>query len=285
MRLGGAVQCKSGDPDQWVRAHRAAGYNAAYCPQIAIEVRSLVSPVRAAFEKADIVIAEVGSWSNLLDPDEEKRKAAFELTCDRLALADEIGALCCVNTPGSHHPEIFWGPHRDNFTRDMLDASVEMARRIVDTVKPRSAKMTFEMVYTTWLDTPENVLEFTRAVDRTSVAVHLDPVNLVLSPRLYYDIADLLNRCFHLLGPFIASCHAKDIHFVLPSRAVHFDECMPGEGAMDYDKFLTGIDRLDRDIPLMIEHLSSPEEYRTAAEYIRSVGRQVGISLPEPLEK
>ena len=285
MRLGGAVQCDSKDPDRWVQAHQAAGFNAAFCPRIVTEDPSLASTVRTVFERADIVIAEVGSWSNLLDPDEGERHAAFELTCNRLALADEVGALCCVNTLGSRHPEIFWGPHRDNFTQDIFDASVETARRIVDKVNPRSARMTFELTYSTWLDTPENVLKFIRAVDRSSVAAHLDPVNLVVSPRLYFDVTGLLKRSFRLLGPYIVSCHAKDIRFVLPSRAVHFEECMPGQGAMDYETYLTGIEKLDRDVPLMIEHLSSPEEYTAAAEYIRSVGESAGISLPEPMIK
>jgi len=46
----------------------------------------------------------------------------------------------------------------------------------------------------------------------------------------------------------------------------------PGLGGLDYRVFLTELNRLDPDIPLMLEHLSTPEEYVLAADHIRSVG-------------
>ena len=47
------------------------------------------------------VVAEVGAWSNPLSPDETTRTAAVELCKRRLALADRVGARCCVNIAGS----------------------------------------------------------------------------------------------------------------------------------------------------------------------------------------
>jgi hypothetical protein len=37
------------------------------------------------------------------------------------------------------------------------------------------------------------------------------------------------------------------------------------------------MDRLDRDIPLLVEHLSSDAEYAAAIEHIRSVAGELGI--------
>ena len=64
-------------------------------------IRFAVQAYAAAAKAADIVIAEVGTWSNPLSPDEAKRKAALEKCKKGLALADEIGARCCVNITGS----------------------------------------------------------------------------------------------------------------------------------------------------------------------------------------
>ncbi len=280
MRLGGTVFCHTTDPQELVHAHQAAGFNAAYCPAAVTKDHSLVPAFREAFEAADIVIAEVGAFANLLDPDEAKRKAAFELTCARLAVADNLNAVCCVNCIGSFNPDVWWGPHPENFTQSGFDASVEVARAIVDTVKPRRARMAFEMTYTTWLDTPENVLKMMEAIERPAVAVHLDPVNLVHSARQMFDTTDLLNRCFKLLGPRVVSCHAKDIRFVLPSLALHLEECMIGEGVMDYPTFLRGVEMLGRDVPVMIEHLNTHKEYQQAADQIRGVARSLGIEVP-----
>jgi len=47
---------------------------------------------------------------------------------------------------------------------------------------------------------------------------------------------------------------------------------------MDYNVFLKELSKLDN-IPLMIEHLKTAEEYKLAAEYIRSVATENGISM------
>jgi len=80
------------------------------------------------------------------------------------------------------------------------------------------------------------------------------------------------------LGPYIKSCHAKDIILREDIYTPHLDETRPGLGVMDYSVFLNELSKLDK-VPLMMEHLSSLKEYRMAAEYIRSVGNKNGIII------
>ena len=42
----------------------------------------------------------------------------------------------------------------------------------------------------------------------------------------------LIRECFEKLGPYIVSCHAKDI-VLHHQAALHFDEIIPGEGQLD----------------------------------------------------
>ena len=60
---------------------------------------------------------------------------------------------------------------------------------------------------------------------------------------------------------------------------VHLDEVRPGLGNLDYATLLKKPEALDRDIPLMLEHLSSERQYREAASYIREVAQRMGITL------
>ena len=55
-------------------------------------------------------------------------------------------------------------------------------------------------------------------------------------------------------------------------------ETRAGLGSMDYTAFLTELSKLDN-IPLMIEHLKTADEYKLAADYIRSVAVENGISM------
>ncbi|NUQ63641.1 MAG: hypothetical protein HUU20_14285 [Pirellulales bacterium] len=41
--------------------------------------------------------------------------------------------------------------------------------------------------------------------------MHLDPCNLINSPRRFFGSTELLDECFDKLGPWIVSCHARSL--------------------------------------------------------------------------
>jgi sugar phosphate isomerase/epimerase len=74
------------------------------------------------------------------------------------------------------------------------------------------------------------------------------------------------------------SCHAKDLAFV-PEMNVHFKEVVPGTGQIDYAAYLGELSKLAVDAPLMLEHLSTAEEYDAGREYIKGVGAKIGVTF------
>ena len=100
----------------------------------------------------------------------------------------------------------------------------------------------------------DSYLALLKAVDRPALAVHLDPVNWINSPARYYDNAALVRDCFRKLGPWIVSCHARDI-VLRETLTVHLDEVAPTQGALDYGVYLQELARLPGDMPLLLEHL------------------------------
>lgn len=276
LRLGGPVFEKVRDPDGWVNALKKLGYAAAYCPVAANAGDDTVRAYETAARRANIVIAEVGAWSNPISPDGPTRKAALEKCRRQLALADRIGARCCVNITGSRG-EKWDGPSPKNLTRETFDMIVETTRSIIDDVKPTRTYFTLETMPWAYPDSPDSYVRLLEAIDRKRFAVHLDPVNLVCSPQRYYGNAALIRECFEKLGPHVKSCHAKDI-LLHPRLTTHLDEVRPGTGGLDYATFLKELSRLT-DVPLMLEHLPNAEEYGKAAEHIRSVAREVGMSF------
>lgn len=276
LRLGGPVFERCEDPQGWADAVRRLGYSAAYCPVGAEVGDDEVRAYERAADKADIVIAEVGAWSNPISPDEPTRKAAVEKCRTQLSLADRIGARCCVNISGSLSEQ--WdGPAAANFTQDAFDLIVETTRSIIDAVQPKRTFFALETMPWAYPDSPDSYLRLLKAIDRKGFAVHLDPVNLICSPQRYYGNAELLRECFEKLGPHIKSCHAKDI--LLQTRlTTHLDEVRPGEGGLDYATFLRELSRFPG-APLMIEHLPNAEAYEKAAAHIRGVAKTVGLSF------
>jgi len=49
-------------------------------------------------------------------------------------------------------------------------------------------------------------------------------------------------------------------------------------GKLDYHVFLTELYKLDN-VPMMMEHLETAEEYKLAAGYIRSVAGELNINI------
>ncbi|HEY0073513.1 MAG TPA: sugar phosphate isomerase/epimerase family protein [Abditibacteriaceae bacterium] len=278
MRLGGPLFEAIDNPDDWVQALRSNGYRAAQCPVEPDADDATVRAYELAAKQADIVIAEVGAWSNPLSSDSDTRAKAIEKCIRGLELADRIGAICCVNTAGSRGSYTWYGPHPANLTEETFEMIVETTRKIIDAVHPTRSVFALEPMPWIFPDSPASYLRLIQAIDRRGFGVHLDPVNMINSPALFFDNTALLRECFRLLGEHIRCCHAKDIK-IGEGVTVQFDEVRPGLGSLDYVTFLRELNNLDADIPMLLEHLPNAEEYRLAAAHIRSVAAQEGISL------
>ncbi len=272
MRLGGPVFDFT-TPEEWALRHREAGYGACYWPG---EADGREDEYLSAAREAGLVIAEVGAWSNPMSPDAAQRAAAIANCKARLALAERIGARCCVNIAGSLG-ERWDGPDSRDLTDEAFDQIVQTTREIIDAVKPWRTFYTLETMPWAYPDSPDSYVRLLAAIDRKAAGVHLDPANLVNCPARYFRTDLLLRECFAKLGPRIRSCHAKDV-LLAPKMTVHLDEVAPGLGTLDYATYLRELSRLDGDTPLMIEHLQ-PREYPAAAAHIRRVADRCGLTF------
>jgi sugar phosphate isomerase/epimerase len=270
VRLGGPVPTTFAGPEEWLALLDAEGYRAAYCPVGVDAPEQLVEEYAAAASETGIVVAEVGAWSNLLARDSDEAARALDLCRRSLALAERIGARCCVNVTGSLGS--FWcGPDRRNRSAEALERIVETVQAVVDDVRPSRAFFTLETSPWNYPYDVQSYVELLDAVDRDAVAVHFDPVNLVSSIDAYFATGRLIHEFVDAFGDAIKSCHAKDIRLIGESYTVRLEECEPGTGNLDYMAYLRELAGLDEDLPLMLEHLSSPDTYRRAAEFIRGV--------------
>lgn len=277
MRLGGLIFGTFEHPEQWAQEAIRLQYRAVYFPVDYMADQKLIDGYAQAAKAADLVIAEVGSWNNTLDADLQKREANINRCIRQLELADYVGANCCVNIAGSHAQQ--WdGPHKDNLTQKTFDEIVTITQRIIDAVNPKHSAYSLEPMPFIYPDTADSYLELVKAIDRKGFAAHLDPVNIISSPQKYFASGDVIREWFDKLGAYIRSCHAKDI--ILSGKlTVHLDECRPGTGGLDYEAYLTCLARLDKNTPIMLEHMTDPGDYVLASEYIRGVAEGLGIVM------
>ena len=276
--VGAAHGSAVADVYDLARAHRERGLSAAYCPQVAVADHERIRDIREAFAGEGVLLAEVGGWRNMLHPDAAEATRERQRMAEYLAIADEVGALCaitCIGSPGGPGQ----GSHDAfNFTPEAFDAAVENARWLIDTVKPKRARFVYEIYPFSVADSPANIRRLLDAVDRPRFAAHMDLVNLVNCPRLYYDNASLARECVRLFGDRIVSAHAKDLAMQEEVSVIMHEVC-PGDGAIDYRTYLRVLHELPQVVPLMLEHLPTQSEYDRGADYIRGVAAAEEIPL------
>lgn len=277
MRLGGKVTPSAATPAAWVAAVQAKGYRAAYCPVGLDADAATIAAYRQAAAAADIIIAEVGAWSNPLARDPREQQAAMDKCIGSLRLAEAIGARCCVNITGSCS-EQWAGPHKDNLTPATFDRIVAVTREIIDSVKPQQTAYALETMPWSYPDSAASYVRLIEAIDRPGLGVHFDAVNLVNCPARYFDNAALIREFVAGLGPQVRSVHVKDI-LMYDKLTLHLDEVELGQGEMALDVLLHECDRLDPDLPMMLEHLPDDAAYDRAASHLRGVAAREGLAL------
>jgi sugar phosphate isomerase/epimerase len=274
----------SDDPELLAQECKRLGYTAAYCPPAKAGDTARLKAIRDAFAKQDLVIAEVGAWRNLMTPDLAARKANLDFVIDQMAVADEVGARCCVDITGSFDAATLSGPHPKNISQEFIDGTIENCRRIIDAVKPTRSYYAVEMKGCNFPDGPDDYLKLIKAVDRERLGVHIDICNIINSPTKYYNNTALIRDTFAKLGSRVRSCHAKDLLWV-PQVNVNFQETVPGSGGIktaqipgvDYHAYVEEVVKVGA--TLMLEHLTSADEYREGADYIRKVAGEVGVEV------
>lgn len=258
MRLGGPIFKKVSSVEEDVSIHQKLGFGAAYCRYIEDPIKR--KEYKQAFSEANIVLAEYGAYClNILDTDITLRQKNIDEICRRLAYADEMGVRCCVIHGGSVETGDWGNANPLNMSEKSFTETVAIVQSIIDRVNPITTKLVMETESYLLPDNPVIYARLIEAVDRASFAVHFDPVNIIVNPRDFYFNAQFLKICFALLGPWIVSCHAKDLNMPLKHATVQIDETFIGDGVLDYITYLKEIHKLTPPPTLMIEHLNESQ--------------------------
>jgi len=276
MRLGGTVCCS--DPARWESMLVESRFRAITAP---FSCESSAEEIRRYCGIAadhDVVIAEVGAWRNPFDPADGP--ANMDFIKRQLALADELGIPCCVNITGTASPAGWDAADPSNFTPETYERIIASIREIIDDVRPSSACYCIEPMPWMIPDSPDVYLQLIRDVDRPQFAAHMDFVNMINCPRRFLGAEGFVDECFRKLAPHIKSTHLKDSRMNLTRLTTVLEECSPGEGALDFTRVLRILDRyLPADAPVLLEHMTTFEEYRKAYDYVKAAADAAGISV------
>ena len=269
MRLGTSSPLGHSTPEEWAGNQIKLGCRAVNFPLDCNASKELIDRYKNAAEEAGLLIAEVGIWRNAMSLDEEERKANTEYCVKQLKLADYLNARCAVNVAGAIGPR--WdGHYKANFTEETRKMIVSKTQEIIDKAEPEKTFFTLEPMPWMFPTGPEEYLRLIEDINREKFAVHLDPINMINSAERYFDIEKFLDKSISLLGDKIRSCHIKDVH-LKEEYTFQLEECAPGLGEFPLKYYMEKIDELDPEMPIILEHLSTDEDYIKYMEYLKKL--------------
>ena len=280
MLLGGTVSGKYSGPEEWEQLLIRSRFKAVTAPFNMYTPRKETEAYLDICDRHGVMIAEIGVWKNLFDPDPAAAAEALAYAEGQLALADELGIACCVNIAGTDSAAGWDAADPSNFTDETYERIIRSVREIIDRVSPKSAFYCLEPMPWMIPDSPENYLQLIRDVNRPQFAAHMDFVNMINCPRRYLAPEKFIEECFGELAPFIKSTHIKDSRMHPTNLTTILEECSPGEGTLDFVKILKILDeKLPTDAPVLLEHMTTAGEYARAYAFLSEKAAAASVAI------
>ena len=268
MRLGTSSPLRHGSAEEWAEQQVTLGCRAVVFPVQSNECHEKIDAYKKAAKDHDLMIAEVGIWRNALASDPDERKKMRDYCVAQLQLADYLGARCAVNVAGAFG-SVWDGHYKENFTKEARKQTVEMVQDIIDRADVKNTYFTLEPMPWMIPTGPEDYLRLIEEVNRDRFAVHMDIINMTNSADRYFNAEEFVDKCASLLGNRIRSCHIKDVH-LNEKYTLQLEECAPGCGEFPLKYYVQKMNEIDPDMPIILEHLNTDEEYIKYMEYIKS---------------
>lgn len=268
MHLGISSSLEHSSPKEWASKHKALGLETVVFPVNCNDGVDTIMEYKKAADEAGLTIAEVGVWRNTLAANPDERKQWIEYAIEQLRMADAIGASCCVNVVGTPYGPRWDGGYRDNFSSELWEMAVGMIRQIIDSARPKHTKFCIESMPWMIPSSPDEYLRLIEDIDRAEFGTHLDVVNMITTPRRYFYNDEFLRECFQKLHGTIVSCHLKDI-MLRQEYTFQLQECACGEGTLNIELYTQLANAANPRMPMIIEHLTTDEEYVASVRYVR----------------
>jgi sugar phosphate isomerase/epimerase len=218
--------------------------------------------IASCFERNGIKIAAVFGYYNVVDPDAEKRKRGEARLEALLANWKRLGCQVVSTETGTLNRKSEWLEAPENATEEGFAQCRAAVERLARLAEKSGAVLSIEPYWRNVIDSVDRTERLFREVASPALRLVMDPCNYFRKedlPRMQPMLEDMFKR----LGDRIVVAHAKDVK----ASAGGTDLPAAGLGVLDYPLYLRLLARLDREMPLLIEHLALPDVPR-ARDYV-----------------
>ncbi|MCX6911491.1 MAG: sugar phosphate isomerase/epimerase [Verrucomicrobia bacterium] len=218
--------------------------------------------ITSTLAKHNIKIVGLFGYYNVVDPDAARRQRGEQRMQVLIENWKQFGCPVISTETGTFNDKSEWIESPENATEQGYQACRAALERLTRAAKKTGAVISIE---TYW----RNVIDSIARAERVMRDVR--GLKLVMDPCNFYRRDDLsrmdpmLEEMFRLLGKHIVLAHAKDVK----ASADGTDLPASGKGVLDYPLYLRLLAGLNRELYLVIEHLTLDDVPR-ARDYVLS---------------
>jgi sugar phosphate isomerase/epimerase len=212
--------------------------------------------------KHHLKVAGLFGYYNVVDPDPAKRRRGEQRMQVLIENWKQLGCPIISTETGTFNDKSEWAESPENATENGYQACRAALEKLTRAAKKTGAIISIEAYW-------RNVIDSIARTER--VLKEVAGLKLVMDPCNYFRKEELsrmdpmLEEMFHLLGKKIVLAHAKDVK----ASADGTDLPAAGKGVLDYPLYLRLLASLNREIDLIIEHLTLDDVPR-ARDYVLS---------------
>ncbi|MDR3336676.1 MAG: sugar phosphate isomerase/epimerase [Treponema sp.] len=247
--------------------------------------------IRDKFRDANLPVIAVSSYTNLVHPDPEKRKANIAYVKMMMERALDLGSPYVASETGTYNRDSDWVWHDDNARESAYQEACEVIYDLVRFGRETGAAFIVENYVNNVIGSVEQVLRLFKDINMPNLKLICDPTNYFDESNI--DTVDVqLRRIFDALSDKMAIAHAKDCKRAASTEEKHADIDadeshtfrgsgtveLPaaGLGALNYDLYVKLLAANHSNIPLIIEHVDENDILRAKA-FVDGVLKRQGV--------
>ena len=204
-----------------------------------------------AFEQQGIRIAAIFGYVNVVDPNPARRKRGEARMETLIRNWKRLGCSNVSTETGTFNPKSDWEEAPENATEQGYLQCRAALEKLARTAEKAGAVVSIEPYWRNVIDSIDRAERLFREVQSPGLKLVMDPCNYMRKEDLP-RMRPMLEEMFRRLGPQIVVAHAKDVK----ASAEGTDLPASGLGVLDYPAYLRLLAGLDREMDLVVEHVS-----------------------------
>lgn len=223
----------------------------------------LANHVSNTFRQANIQIAVLGCYVNIIHPDINKRRQALERFKEHLRYVRDFGCSIVGTETGNINADIIYT--EENFAEAPFLTMVESVKELVAEAEKFGVIAGIEPGVNHPLHSPEKVRRLLEEVNSNNLQIIFDPVNFLTSEN-YQHQKNILQEAIDSWGDRVAVLHAKD--FIVEKGNLRFVPL--GQGWLDYDLIFEKLVSRKPHINIIMDEINQGD-IKKSSEFIRKL--------------